>query len=177
GRKDLTVETTELLHSIAFTEKTVELLVTWLRRKYYQRVADLQKRREEADEELKSLYELRQALIEKNLTGVYTDEMFKEQNKLLEDKIKVVQIAKDDELLTKYNLEKITDFIQEKLNNVAETFATSTLHQIRVLLCSIFPSGMPYGRNGYSNTPISPFYSAILDLQKPIVTFGGEGGI
>lgn len=96
---------------------------------------------------------------------------------MLEEKIKVIQYAKNDELLEKYNLELITKFIEKKLSNVAETFAESKLKQVRVLLCSIFPGGMPYGQNGFVNTPISPFYQAILDVQHTGIPSGGEAGI
>lgn len=177
GVEDLKAETYQKLEKINFTERTVKFLTSWLRQKYYQRINELQKRREEADDELKSLYELRQALIEKNLKGIYSDEIFKEQNKMLEEKIKLIQYAKNDELLEKYNLELITKFIERKLSNVAETFAESKLKQVRVLLCSIFPGGMPYGRNGFVNTSISPFYQAILDVQHTGIPSGGEGGI
>jgi site-specific DNA recombinase len=177
GVEDLQAETYKKLESINFTERAVKFLISWLRQKYYQRIDELQKRREEADDELKELYELRQSLIQKNLKGIYSDEIFKEQNKLLEDKIKLIQYAKNDELLEKYNLERITKFIEAKLSNVAETFANSHLKQVRVLLCSIFPAGMPYGRNGFVNTPLSPFYQAILAAPDTSIPSGGEAGI
>ena len=52
----------------------------------------MQKLRDQADIELKNIYELRQVLIQKNMTGVYSDEIFKEQNKILESKIQTIQI-------------------------------------------------------------------------------------
>lgn len=174
---DLKDEATKRLENIKLKENTVKFVVSWLRQKYFQRTSELQKRREEADDELKGLYELRQSLIEKNLKGIYSDEIFKEQNALLENKIKTIQYAKNDELLEKYNLERITTFIEQKLSDVAKTFETSDLKQVRVLLCSIFPGGMPYGRNGFVNTPLSPFYQAILDIQHTSIPSGGEAGI
>ena len=177
GVEEMWERVSDKLTSISFTKKTIELLVAWMRQKYYQRISELQKRREEADEELKSLYKLRQALIDKNLKGIYSDEIFKEQNKLLEEKIKVIQLAKNDELYEKYNVSLITEFVEQKMANVAETFASSNLKQIRVLLCSIFPEGIANGRNGFVNTPLSPFYKAILDLEATAIPSGGEGGI
>ncbi len=102
---------------------------------------------------------------------------------MIEEKIKLIQFSKNDELLEKYNLEPITKFVETKLTDLPKTFEDSmtkesqpNLGQIRMLLCSIFPFGMPYGRNGYSNTEISPFYRAILDLQADPVSFGGTLG-
>ena len=168
---------------ISLTEKTAKLFNAFLRRTYFNRAKTLQKRREQADDELKKSYETRQALIEKNLSGIYSDEIFKEQNNMLEEKIKSIKFTKNDELLDKYNLAPITKFVETKLTDLPKTFESSMkkdpepdLGQIRMLLCSIFPSGMPYGRNGYSNTQISPFFRAILDLQPKnsnLVSFGG----
>ena len=182
--KKLNNDTARYLGKISSTANTAKLFNAFLRRTYFKRAATLQKRRELADADLKKQYELRQALIQKNLSGIYSDEIFKEQNIMLEGKIKSIQFTKNDDLLEKYNLEPITKFVETKLTDLPKTFEESIkkdpepdLGQIKMLLCSIFPSGMPYGRNGYSNTQISPFYRAILDLQSNPVSFGGEGGI
>jgi site-specific DNA recombinase len=165
--------TIEELKKNSLTDKARELFIAYLREKYYKRVAGLQKKREQADEELKKLYEFRQGLIEKNINRVYSDEMFKEQNKLIEEKIRSLQLAKNDELLKKYNLESIISFIQSKLGNIANTYAESSLEQKRVLLCSIYPSGLQWSKNSYLNTQISPIYTCISDLNKEVVCFGG----
>jgi len=164
--------TITLLTNITLTEKTTELLNAYLRKTYYQRMATLQKRRDAADDELKKLYEFRQALIEKNISGVYSDQMFKEQNELVEEKIKAVQLTKSDEMIEKSNLEAITKFIKNKLENLAQTYQESTLEQKKILLCSIFPSGLRWDYTGYSNTQISLFYQGILDLQGDSISFG-----
>lgn len=167
--------TQNLLTKIAFKEKTVTLFNAYLRRKYYERISTLQKRRDSADVELKKHYEFRQALIEKNLSGVYSDEIFKEQNQMVEKKIQATMIAKDDDLIEKYNLEDITKFVKNKLGNIVQTYIDSDLQEKRTLLCSIFPKGLVWDENDYSNTLISQFYTAILDLQKDHITFGTRG--
>lgn len=160
------------IDEIALKDQTVELFNAFLRKKYYERVSTLQKRRDEADGELKTLYEFRQALIEKNVSGIYSDEIFKEQNKMIEEKIRALQIAKNDNLLSKYNLEAITKFIKNKLGNLTQTYMDSTLEQKRILLCSIYPSGLHWGENAYSNTHISNFYRSILGIQTDSIPFG-----
>ena len=166
-----------LLSTITPTKEYLDAFIALLRRTYYQRIKQLQKRKEEADSELKKLQTLRQSLIQKNLTGVYSDEIFKEQNKLIEEQILSLQIAKSDESLAKYNLESIVNFMQEKFNNLGKTYQMSNLSQIRVLLCSIFPSGMLWSYPGYSNTTISPLYQSIRMFEDDSVTSGGGGGI
>jgi endogenous inhibitor of DNA gyrase (YacG/DUF329 family) len=164
-------ETTKTLDSVKLHDKSVDLFNAWLRRKYYERLSSLQKRRDVADIELKKLYEFRQSLIEKNISGVYSDDIFKEQNQIVQDKIKILQITKNDDMIQKYNLEAITLFVKSKLDNVTRTFEESTLQQKRMLLCSIFPSGLHWNGSTYLNTQISVFYTELLRLNKQGVVF------
>lgn len=169
--------TIEKLDNIKITDQTIELFNAWMRKKYYERISTWQKRRDSADTELAKLYEFRQALIEKNVAGIYSDEIFQEQNKMVEEKVRALQIAKNDELIQKYNLEAIAKFVKNKLSNVSQTYIDSDLEQKRILLCSIYPSGLPWDGNGYSNTKISPFYASIVDIQVNCVPFGSACGI
>lgn len=155
----------ELLKKITVKPQTLDLVIAYMRKTYFQRVATLQKRRAEADAELKKCYELRQALIEKNLKGIYSDDIFRDQNSLIEERIKDIQATKDDALINKYNLKAITKFIKDKFENLAETYVQSDLEQKRVLLCSTMPLGAVWNYPGLANTKISPYCQAILDTE------------
>lgn len=168
----LHVATMQFLSGISPTRQALDAFIALLRRTYYQRVVQLQKRKEQADSELKRLYEMRQALIQKNLSGVFSDEIFKEQNKLIEEQIATVQITKDDALLAKYNLEAIVKFIKERFANLPQTYQMSSLSQIRVLMCSIAPSGLVWDYSSYYNTQISPIYQSIHQFSDPKVGSG-----
>ena len=165
--------TIHFLSRISPTKEGLDAFIALLRRTYYQRFAQLQKRKDEADKSLKGLHEQRQALIQKNLSGVYSDEIFKEQNKLIEDQVASVQVAKDDALVAKYNLESIVKFMKDKFANLGRTYQMSNLSQLRVLLCSIFPSGMTWSYPGLYNTEISPIYQSIRMFETASVSFGG----
>lgn len=168
--------TLQYLSCIAPTRQALDAFIALLRRTYYQRVAQLQKRKDQADIELKRLYEMRQALIQKNLSGTYSDEIFKEQNKLIEEQIATVQVTKDDVLLAKYNLESIVKFMKDKFGNLPRTYQMSSLSQIRVLLCSIAPSGLVWSYPGYYNTSISPIYQSIRIFESNQRSFGAPSG-
>lgn len=157
------------LSSITPTKEGLDSFIALLRRTYYQRVAQLQKRKDEADKELKRLYEQRQALIQKNLSGIYSDEIFKEQNKLIEEQIASIQMTKDDALLGKYNLESIVKFMKDKFSHLGRTYQMSSLSQVRVLLSSITPSGMVWSYPGYLNSKISPIYQSIRMFENDSV--------
>lgn len=162
------------LSSISPTKEGLDAFIALLRRTYYQRVTQLQKRKDEADKELKRLYEQRQALIQKNLSGIYSDDIFKEQNKLIEGQIAAVQMTKDDVLLAKYNLEAVVKFMKDKFANLGRTYQMSTLSQTRVLLGSIFPSGLQWGYPGLLNTQLSPLYQSIRRFDEGVVNSGAR---
>ncbi len=143
-----------------------------MRTTYYKRVSDLKSRKDRAEVDLSRLYEMRQALIQKNLSGVYSDEVFKEQNKLIEEQIASIRMTKDDELVNKYNIQSVVEFMRAKFSDLGKTYQESNVTQIKVLLGSIFPSGMVWGYPGYSNQHISPLYQYILHFGDDNVSFG-----
>ncbi len=167
-------EREKLLAKLSLKPETIELIQAYLRHTYYLRIGAVKQKRDRADVELKQVYTTRQVLIEKNLSGIYSDDIFKEQNKVLEEKIKGIRVSKNDDVLGKYNLEAITKFIEDKFKNLNETFATSDLERKRVLMCWIFPKGLTWSYPGYSNTQIGPFYRSFLDLQGRQVRSGGD---
>ncbi len=166
----------DLLKSVNPTPECLELFITLLRSTYMNKLKMLQNRKAEADVELAKLYSLRQALIEKNLTGVYSDEMFKQQNAVIEDKITALQLAKSDALIDKYNLEKVINFMKVTFGDLGRTYENSSLDQKRVLLGSIFPSGVSWSYPGFTNQDISPLYQAILNVQTVQSPFGTAYG-
>jgi site-specific DNA recombinase len=164
--------TMKLLTQYSMSTKALDMLCGFLRKTYFQRISTLQKRREEADDELKKLYETRQSLIDKNLAGIYSDEIFREQNRVIEDRIAVIQMTKNDDLITKYNIEAVTTFIRDKFKDLTKTYEDSTLQQKRMLLCSIFPSGLVWSYPGYLNTQISPIFQSIWQFPDQPVRYG-----
>ena len=174
---ELDFTTAEYLRHISPMPECLDAFIALLRNSYYKRASILQKKKNSAEVELKKLYSLRQSLIEKNLSGVYSDEIFKEQNKLIEEQITTIQMTKDDELLEKYNLQSVVEFIKDKFADLGKTYQQSDISQIRVLLGSIFPSGLAWGYPGYSNPEISPLYQYIYQFENAYIPIGDPSGI
>ncbi len=146
-------------------KECLNLFITFLYRTYHQRLSRLQKIKSEADQEIETLKALRKTLVEKNLDGVYSDEVYKEQNAVIEDRMTKAQIVKDDATIDKYNIEGVTTFIRTLLADLGETYKRSSLSQIKVLLGSIFPSGLAWNQNGTLNHQISPLYQSICTFD------------
>jgi site-specific DNA recombinase len=171
--KDLHQDLLRVLEEVKPTEKGVELYCAYLQKAYHKQIARLRKKSKSADEEISKLQALRQTLVEKNLAGIYSDEIFKEQNSFIEQKLIAAHEAKDQELIDKYDINKITAFVEDKLSNLAETYTeTEELSQIRSLLSTIFTSGFNWSYPGISYHTISPLYQEIRDADKPGVQNG-----
>lgn len=146
--------------------ESLNLFITFLYKIYHERVSRLTKIRNEADSEIERLKALRKSLVEKNLSGVYSDEIFKEQNAVIEDQMLQAHIHKDDELMEKYNIDAVTGFIRTLLADLGETYKRSTISQNKVLLGSMFPSGLAWNYIGTLNHQISPIYQSIQNFSE-----------
>lgn len=165
-----------LLKELTPTEKCLNLYLDAMYRAYHERLSRLTKTKNEADREIENLKSLRRTLVEKNLTGVYSDEVFKEQSAIIEDKMIKAQIVKEDSTLERYNIDELTSFLRTKLADLGETYRTSNIRQIKVLLGSMFPVGVAWDYSGTLNPVISPLYQAIRDFDTLGIPFGAEDG-
>ena len=84
-------------------------------------------------------------------------------------------MTKDDELVNRYNIQSIVEFMRTKFSDLGKTYQESNVTQIKVLLGSIFPPGMVWGYPGYSNQHISPLYQYISYFGDDNVSFGEPG--
>lgn len=173
---DVEKEMMLFLRKTSPSEEGRKLYISQLLKIYHSKALKLRKIKANSDEEIDKLHTLRKVLIEKNLSGVYSDEIFKEQNAVIENKIIAAQAAKNDEMIDQYNIDSLVEFINNKLADLGETYSNSSLSQLRCLLGSIFLSGIIWGYPGCSNREISPLYQSIQDTQTMNVPFGDPGG-
>jgi site-specific DNA recombinase len=161
-----------LLKEITPTPECLNLFIQFMYETYHKRYGRLQKIRNEADAEIAKLKELRKVLVEKNISGVYSDEIFKEQNAIIEDKITRAQISKDEAIYENYNIDAITTFVRTLLADLGETYKRANANQIKVLLGSIFPSKLAWSYDGTLNHSISPIYQSICTISANSVLSG-----
>ena len=158
-RELLEKETARYLADIRCTDRTLELLAVLVQAAYQKRTALLSRQQREAVGRVKSLMGMRQALVEKNLAGVYSDEHFLEHSSLIDSRLKEAQKVKEGDLLKKYSLEDVAEFVRSKAQRLSQTCKEADLVQLRLLISSIFPSQMEWLYPGHLDVPISLFYS------------------
>ena len=148
------------------TKECLNLFIEYIYKTYHQRLIRLNKIKNNAEAEIEQLKALRKQLVEKNLSGVYSDEIFKEQNSTIEDKITTAQIVKDDTTIDKYNIDAVTSFIKTLLADLGETYKRSNIPQLKVLLGSMYPSGVAWDYTGTLDPTISPLYQYIQHFDE-----------
>lgn len=155
----LEAETFRYLEKVRCTSQAYELFLFLARSAYQKRTSYLSQRQREVSGRIESLGKMRQALAEKNLAGIYSDELFTEQNQLLDRRIEAAKKIQQDNLLGKYTSEGAVTFVGNKISSLALTYKEADLVQVRLLIKSIFPLGLSWEHPGYSNIRMSPFYS------------------
>ena len=158
---DVEKEVLKTLELVKPTPEALNLFKLVVTRTYEQDIAGLKKGQETQEEEVKALKNVRQRIVEKNLAGVYSDEVFKEQNALIEDRIIAATVAIKDHIIPRYELEEAVDFAIALFSNLVKAYQFSLPAQQKALLCSIYPSGLVWNYPEISNTEISPYYQAI----------------
>ncbi len=166
----------QLLKDIAPKPAAVEEFIKLLRTKYAEGQKKVQYSVQVATNQLEQLKERRQALIEKNLEGIYDDDIFKEQLELLDKKIAEAYALTRQQQLKSYDINLLCKFVKEKLAHPYETYINGDVETKKNLLCSIYPQGIKWMYPGLSNTGISPQYQQIRDITKSYVPYGEPGG-
>src|SRR5258708_2030088 len=146
------------LKEITPKPETLNLFLNFIYKTYHERLSRLTKIRNEADNEIDRLKALRKQLVEKNLSGTYSDEIFKEQNEVIEDQMTKAQLAKEDNTFDRYNIDEVVTFIKTLLADLGETYKRSDNSQVKVLLSSIYSSGLAWDYERGLNSKISPLY-------------------
>ena len=165
-----------LLKQITPSKENLNLFTSYMFKNFHNRFTRLQKMKQSADVEIERLRELRKLLVEKNIAGVYSDEVFKEQNSIIEEKMTVSQIAKEDATIDRYNIDEVIIFIRTLLADLGETYKRASQSQVKVLLGSMFPSGLSWSYNGTLNHELSPVYRQINTFSQIDVSSSAEGG-
>src|ERR1035437_8454295 len=166
-----------LLKEVTPKKECVDLFIEYINKTYHERLSRLKTIKNDADNEIEELKMLRKVLVEKNLSGVYSDEIFKEQSSMLEDKMIKAQIVKDDSMMEKYNIDALNSFIKTLLADLGETYKRSNITQTKVLLSSVFSMKLAWSYNDTLVSTISPLYQYIRHFDERCTPSWVEDGV
>ena len=156
----------EFLQSAAPTKEQLDVFLMVLRKSFYQNVSNLQAKREKATQAVVRLKQMRQTLVEKNLAGTYSDEVYHEQNKIIGNQIADAEVILGETILDAYTMEDVEVFMRDKFSHLDNTYRSSDPGERRVLLGSIAPVGLTWCYSGLSNREFSLEYKTILSISE-----------
>ncbi len=155
----------QFLHDITPSKEQLEVFLLVLRKSFSQNIAALQAKREHAEQKISELNKMRQTLVQKNLMGIYSDEVYLTQDKIIGNQIADIEQILGTTVFDKYNMDDIDAFMKEKFADLGKTYQESGIGERRVLLGSIAPSGLTWCYSGLSNREISKEYQSILSVS------------
>lgn len=154
------------LVSIQPSQELVDLYSFMLMAKYNEIKTKLMNRKNEAEGLIKKQKELLKILTRGNMTGKYSDEIYEEEKQTIEDKILTYQISANDDLCNNYDIERTVNFIKALFINLVKAYEVSEYGQKRILLNSIYPSGLVFDGTELLNTEISPAFRSIQSVSE-----------
>lgn len=127
----------------------LKLIAIMLGRKIQQyRLGRLKERQRITANQIIKLTNQKQLMIDKNLAGVYPDDVFKEQYPLIEQQLKNLATLNNSLPFTQYNLEGIKQNILEDISDLPKAFEKCDLKGKRTLMGMLFPYGLVWNYPG-----------------------------
>lgn len=137
-----------------------------LKVKYEGRISKLMNIKEQADKKISDQKEMMTLLVRGHMQGKYPDDIFEQEKLRIEDNILSAQIVANDNLIEKYDIEKTTNFIRALFKDLKKAYKVSDQGQKKVLLGSIYPTGLMFNGKALLNRSLGAGFEAINDLNK-----------
>ena len=132
----------KLLKEVNLQKQYIELFKAILLSIYQKRYLTIKQRQNRTEFLTKKLRDQRQALIDKNLSGIYSDEDFKEQFDLIDNRLNEMITFGNQAPLEKYTNEEIQKYIQNLLSDLPKIFEKCDMKQKRTFISLFFPKGL-----------------------------------
>lgn len=158
----------QFIHYLRAIQPKKELVVLFsemVKEKWVKRYSHLLDKVLHLNRGLEDLYDLRKKLGQKHLNGIYTDEVFKEQLKIIEDDITERKIMKAQVDLQSIDIEVLVKFMNNFLWNIDKAWLDGSLEERRFLLGSIFPDNVIYDYTGFRTNRLSPSFALMQQFK------------
>lgn len=145
------------LQNMQWTPKAIEFLLFLITKKYKQRLAIIQRLNKTGLQTIDSLKAQQQTLIEKNLSGVYSDEIFIEQNNIFKKKLQQAQLTQSNSFLELYSPDKVNGIVSNFASSINNLYKRLDIGQKRVLFSLIFRTKPLWRYSGLTDIHVSKF--------------------
>lgn len=157
-KKRIEEQFVELLEKIAPKPRFVDLFTEIFKEVWHERRQDLVGNTKRIELEIKALEEYKQALVDKNLKGIYSDELFKQQIARIQEEILVKKSSLSETKMEQVDIETLTNFAKFFMTNLVRVWQIADLEGRLKFQKAIFPEGLKYDELGFQTATLAlPF--------------------
>lgn len=105
-------------------------------------------------------------LLKRDAEGMYPKEIVEAEVRRIKDKLMILDIVKNDALCNKYDIDGVTNFIKALFKDLVKAYEVSDYGQAKVLIGSIYPSGLMFDGKKLLNHSLGLGFEAILRFNS-----------
>lgn len=156
----------KLLESITYDPDYLNFYLEFVKEKYniqFKRITESYRAIEKSIADLKDAKKIAR---EKNISGLYTDEDYIEMRDEYDARITILQGQLMDKKLLKMDINTLLNFIRYYFTHIAEAWLNATPEGRVAIGSSIFPDGVTYNREIFSNHSLGRGYVLNANTKK-----------
>ena len=147
-----------ILKNTKLTKTGYELVQMLFESEFTKRVSKLRLQKSKRDQTISKLLSMRNNLIQKHLSGIYTDDIFLEQNNMITSNIDRMKTADNTTLTGKYTMATAWEYINNKINNIEHSYKNLRHDYKKSLISTIFPNGFVWHYPRLTQLEINPLF-------------------
>ncbi len=145
---DMHTSFTKLLKAKVVAQEYTAFYMSFFESMYEKRLTRIKQKQIRTASQIHKLRDLRQTLIEKNLSGIYSDADFKEQLGLIEEQLQNMAIISKEASLNKYAKDNAKAYIEKIVTDLPKAYEACDIRQKRTLISLLFPRGLIWNYPG-----------------------------
>lgn len=151
----------EFIRNIQPKKELTALFAEMVKEKWVSRYSHLADKSRALKNDLVALHEVRKRLVEKNLKGIYSDDIFQEQMEIVEDQILVKKSSISEIKLQGIDIDVIVNFMSNFLWNLDKAWIEGNLNQRKLLTGSIYPQNLIFDNGKFRTIKLGPAFEII----------------
>ncbi len=146
--QDVHNELINVLRSIEVKPQTKALFEYCFASTFKARKEVLQQRKKRVNADISKFKESKKTIVKKNLAGIYSDEIYKEQMAMVASKLNRLTMLKQEQIYKQYDLTKLNIMLGKKPKRLDKTYQELSPSQIRVFISLVFQEGLTWEYEG-----------------------------
>lgn len=140
----------ELLKTKLISQEYTAFYLSLFETVYQRRFNKIKQKQIRTATQIHKLRDLRQSLIQKNLSGIYSDKDFKEQFDLIEEQLENMATLSNQASMSKYANGTAKEYVEKIITDLPKAYEVCDIKQKRTLISLLFPAGLIWNYPGFT---------------------------